>query len=87
MERPPPACVHPAPHRKEWHRYVEDVSGLAQPTGAHPINALLVFLHLLKGEAERCGQLLLTQAKHHAPHAQPTADVDVDGIWDFSLEF
>ena len=30
---------------------------------------------------------LLTQAKHHVPHAQPTADVDVDGIWDFSLEF
>jgi hypothetical protein len=52
-----------------------------KPAGTHSVHALFVFLHLLKGEAERRGQLLLGQAKHHAPHAQPTADVLVDGIW------
>src|SRR4030081_199609 len=71
------------PFEKEWHRYVEDLSSVLQSAGAHPIGALLVFLHLLKCEAERCGELLLAHAEHHAPHAQPAADVLVDGIWCF----
>jgi hypothetical protein len=32
-------------------------------------------------KAERKGQPLLAHAEHHAPHAQPAADVLVDGIW------
>jgi hypothetical protein len=69
------------PFKKEWHRYAEDLSGVLQPTGAHPIDTLLVLLHLLKGKAERLAQFLLAHAEHHAAHAQPAADVLVDGIW------
>jgi hypothetical protein len=56
---------------------------LLQPTGAHPIDALLVFLHLLKGQAEPNGQLLLAHAEHDAPHAKSAADVLVDEVWCF----
>ena len=71
------------PFEKEWHRYVEDLSSLLQPTSAHPIDALLVLLHLLKGKAEPNGQLLLAHAEHEAPHAKPAADVLVDEVWCF----
>ena len=59
------------------------LSSLLQPTGAHPIDALLVFLHLLKGQAEPNGQLLLAHAEHDAPHAKSAADVLVDEVWCF----
>ena len=60
---------------------------MLQPAGAHPIDALLVFLHLLKSEAECLGQLLLAHTEHHAPHAQTAADVRIDGILNFGLWF
>ena len=75
------------PFEKEWDRYAEDLSGVLQPAGAHPIDALLVFLHLLKSEAECLGQLLLAHTEHHAPHAQTAADVRIDGILNFGLWF
>src|SRR5262249_3592280 len=42
----------------------------------------LVFLHLLVGDAERIGQVLLAHCKHNAAHAHPAADMLVDGARD-----
>jgi hypothetical protein len=41
------------PFEEKRDRYVEDLSGALEPAGAHPILALFVLLHLLKGCAER----------------------------------
>jgi len=49
-------------------------------SGAHSVNALFVFLNLLKGEPEGVGKLRLAHAKHHAPHAHSAADVNIDRV-------
>src|SRR6516225_2432612 len=46
------------------------------------IDAGLVFLDLLVGDAERIGQLLLAHCQHLAAHAHPRADVLVHGVRD-----
>src|SRR5262249_17856100 len=63
-----------------WH--LKDMGHLLQPARPHAVDALLVFLHLLEGEAESGSQLLLAHCKHKAAHAHPAADVLVDGIRD-----
>lgn len=77
--------VRPRPFRraleKEWHRDVKEIGRLLQPASADPVGTFLIFLHLLESEAERIGEFLLAQVKHHATHAQAAADVLVDGIW------
>jgi hypothetical protein len=45
------------------------------------VRARLVLVHLLKGNAERIGQLLLADGEHHPPHAHPAANVRVNGVW------
>ena len=54
-----------------------------KPAGADAVGALLVFLHLLKGQAERVSELLLAHAQHHPAHAHPAADMLVDRIGGF----
>jgi hypothetical protein len=56
----------------------EHTRDLLQPTRPDPICALLVFLDLLKGQAERLTELLLAHLHHHATHAHTTADVAID---------
>jgi hypothetical protein len=51
-----------------------------EAAGAYAIGPLLVFLDLLKGDAEGLAQLLLTHSKHHTAEANPTADMDVDRV-------
>ena len=65
---------------EERHRHLEDEGDLLQPARTDAIGALLVFLDLLKRQAKRIAQLLLTHAQHHAPHAHAAPDVLVDRI-------
>jgi hypothetical protein len=58
---------------------LQNVRDLLQPARSDAVGALLVFLHLLEGETEPIGQLLLAHCKHHAAHAHPTANMLVDG--------
>src|SRR5262245_44971579 len=55
---------------------------LLQPARPDAVGASLVFLHLLVGDAERIGQVLLAHCKHNAAHAHPAADMLVDGARD-----
>ena len=65
---------------EERHRHLQDVRDLLQAARADPVRALLVFLHLLKGQAERVAELLLTHAEHHPTHTHPRAHVLVRRI-------
>src|SRR5262249_14516930 len=53
---------------------------LLQPAGPDAICAVLVFLHLLEGEAECGTQALLAHCKHLAAHAHAAANVLVGGV-------
>ena len=65
---------------KEIHRHIEDARHFVKAAGADAIDAFLVFLDLLKGEAEQIAQLFLTHSNQHAPDAHAIADLNVDGI-------
>src|SRR6516165_11693301 len=66
----------------EEERYwnLQNVGDLLQPARSDAVSALLVFLHLLEGDAERIAELLLAHCKHQAAHAYPAADVLIDGV-------
>src|SRR3954454_14551051 len=65
---------------------LEEVAGLdperprerVQPPGGDAVEALLVLVGLLVGDADQPGQLLLRQPEHDPPLAHPRADVAVD---------
>jgi hypothetical protein len=61
-----------------WH--LKDMGDLLQPARPDAAGALLVFLHLLEGEAECATQLFLAHSKHLAAHTHPAADILVDGV-------
>ena len=52
-----------------------------QPAGGHTIDALLVLVRLLVGDADQLGHLLLGQAEQDPALADPSADVAVDILW------
>jgi hypothetical protein len=56
---------------------------LLQPARTDAVGALLVFLHLLKRQAEGIAELFLTHAQHHSPHAHARTDMLVDWIGNF----
>src|SRR5208283_5053349 len=66
---------------KERYRDLEDLCDLLKATSADAVSALLVFLHLLKCQAEGVAELLLAHPKHHATHTHPAADMLVDRVW------
>src|SRR5229473_1149455 len=51
-----------------------------QPAGADAVGGALVFLHLLKGEPQRGGELLLAHPLHGAAQPDARADMDVDRV-------
>ena len=53
---------------------------MLQPAGPDAVDAVLVSLHVLVGDAERIGQLPLAHCKHHAAHPHPAADVPIGGV-------
>src|SRR4029450_10084395 len=66
---------------EERHRDLQDLRDLLQPASADAVRTLLVFLHLLEGQAERFAQFLLAHCKHFPAHAHSAADMSVNGIW------
>ena len=51
-----------------------------QPARADAVGAALVFLHLLKGKADRRPEFFLAQPEHVAAQADPGADLHVDRV-------
>ena len=51
-----------------------------QTAGSDAIGASLVFLHLLKGQADRLPELFLAQAKHIPAQSHAGTDVDIDRV-------
>ena len=65
---------------EERHRHVQDPAELEQPRRPDPVDAALVFLHLLEGQAEQLAQPLLAHAEQGAPQPQPLADMHIDRV-------
>ena len=65
---------------EELHRHAEHLRQIEQPAGADAVDALLVLLDLLEGQAELLAELLLAHAEQHAAEAHPAADMHVDRI-------
>jgi hypothetical protein len=65
---------------EEVHRHVQDARHFIEAAGANAVNALFVFLHLLKCKPQQIAQPFLTHANQHAPDAHTTADLNVDRI-------
>src|SRR5579884_2518137 len=61
-------------------RHVENLADGREAGSADAVGAALVFLHLLKGQAEPRGQSLLVHAEQQAPHADAAADMDIDRV-------
>src|SRR6516162_9469903 len=51
-----------------------------QATGPDSIGAPLVFLNLLKGQADRFTELFLAQTEHVAAQSHSRADMDIDRV-------
>src|SRR6266851_10112089 len=69
---------------EEWDRRLQGMANLLQSARADPVSALLVFLHLLEGDAERIAQPRLTHVQHHTAHTHATANMLVYRIGRFS---
>lgn len=65
---------------KETDFDVKNPADIPKAAAADTVHAAFVFLNLLKSNAEHFGKFVLGEAKHFAPHANPFADVDVDGV-------
>jgi len=65
---------------KERYWHLKDMGDLLQSAGPDAVGAILVFLHLLEGEAERVSQLFLAHCHHLAAHPHPAANVLVGGV-------
>src|SRR5688572_3641872 len=61
-------------------RHVERHADVVQAAGGDAVDALLVFLHLLKGDAEEIGKPLLAHADFEPAGADALADLSVDRI-------
>ena len=65
---------------KERHRHIEDLAELEQARGADAVDAALVFLDLLEGQAEALAEPLLAHAEQGTAQPQALADMDVDRV-------
>src|SRR5579862_8353202 len=65
---------------EERDRHLKDIRNMLQPAGADAVGAFLVFLDLLKGQAERVAEFFLAHREHHPAHAHAAADMFVDRI-------
>src|SRR5450830_184063 len=73
-------CWPGAPSKKNGTGTGRMLEHLLQPARTDAVGALLVFLHLLKGQAEGVAELFLTHAQHHPPHAHARAHMLIDRI-------
>src|SRR5664280_693330 len=74
-----------AAFEEKRNRHLQDVGNMLQPAGADAVGALLVFLHLLEGEAEGVAELFLTHFEHHPAHAHARADMLIRQVGYFFL--
>ena len=58
--------------------HAQSLRDAAQTTGGDAVDALLVFVRLLVGDADQLGHLLLGQAQHDPPLAHPRPDNSID---------
>src|SRR5271165_44361 len=65
---------------EERHRDVQNAAQIMQAAGSDAIGAALVFLDLLKGQANRLSELFLAQAEHVATQSHARADMNVDRV-------
>jgi hypothetical protein len=65
---------------EELHRHAENLRKVEQAAGTDAIDALLVLLDLLEGEAEMFAEFFLAHPKQHAAQPHPGTDVNVDRI-------
>ena len=66
---------------KEADPDTQNPAELIQSARADAVGGALLFLHLLKGDAERGRELLLADPQHGAAQPEPGADMDVDRVW------
>src|SRR5271163_1870322 len=66
------------PLEKIVDRYAEDMGDLEEPAGRDAVDAALVFVRLLIGDADQISKLLLGEAEHDPPLAHSRADMMVD---------
>src|SRR6185437_4235783 len=59
-------------------RHAQHARDLEEAAGRDAVDATLVFMRLLVGDADQVGKLLLGQAEHDAALADPGADMTVD---------
>src|SRR5579872_924111 len=62
---------------KEGDRHIERDGNLLETGGSDPVYALLVFLDLLKTDAELLAELRLRNLLFHTPQSNPLAKLDV----------
>ena len=63
---------------KEGHVDAQGMRNDIEAAGGDPVDALLVFVRLLVGDADQLRHLLLRKAEHDPPFAHPCADVPID---------
>src|SRR5262249_28794795 len=61
-------------------RNIQHASQIEEAARPNPVGAALVLLHLLKGQANRLPELLLTHPEQGAAEPQAAADMNVDRI-------
>ncbi len=89
-----PPINRPVGKRRAFSTIRPSFASLAQPskkycTGTasamrasrYPVGAVLVFLHLLKTDPERFGELLLRHSCLQPPQAQSRGDMAINGVW------
>src|ERR1700704_3213892 len=59
-------------------RHAQYLTDLVEAAGGNPVDAALIFVRLLVGDADQIGELLLGQAQHDAALAHPRPDMTVD---------
>ena len=61
-------------------RDIEYLGDLRQPSGADPVRALFIFLHLLERDAKLAGEIALRHARDQPMSADGLPEFDVRGI-------
>ena len=60
---------------------LKNAGNLENPARSDPVNALFVFLDLLKSQSQRIGELVLAHAKEHPAKPHSRADMHVYRMW------
>src|SRR5258706_13463172 len=73
-----PSVLLLQPVKEITDRHAQNLTDLIEAAGGNPVDAALIFVRLLVGDADQIGELLLGQAQHDAALAHPRPDMTVD---------